>query len=1535
LRVEELESRLAPSTNVMTFHNDNSLSGSDLSETQLTPANVNASQFGKLYSYPVDGYVYAQPLYMAGLAIPGKGTHDVVFIATEHDSVYAFDADNPGSGGGQLWKTSFINPGQGVTTIPQPDVISTDIVPEIGITGTPVIDPGTRTLYVVARTKEMGGGAAHYVQRLHALDITSGQEKFGGPATIGDTTNGNSNVTSVYVAGTGLGSIGGRLSFNAFWENQRPALTLSGGIVYIAWASHGDNGPYHGWVVGYRASNLQLAQVFNTSPNDYAAGIWQSGSGLAADSAGNLFLATGNGTFNANQSGHTEYGDTVLRLSTNGSLAVADYFTPYEQATLDRNDADLGSGGTMLLPDAVGSAAHRHLLVETGKEGKIYLIDRDNLGRYQACGTTCDAVVQTLQLGQAGVWGNPAFFQTGPNSGLIYYQGTGDVMKAFTISNGVLSGAPTTRSATSFGFPGAQPVISANGTSNGIAWALQVDGFGSGRPAVLHAYNATNLGQELYNSSQMGARDQLGGAVKFTAPAIADGKVFVGTQNSLSVFGLFQQTGQPPAAPSNLVATALSGTQIGLSWQNNATNASGVKVERSGDGTHYTQIAQVAGSATAFYDSGLTPSTRYYYRVRATNSAGDSAYSNVATATTHIAAPVVSVVNVGSSQVDLAWTGSANDHYDVERSDDGGSSFYVIASVPASINAYSDPGLWQQNFVYRVRAYSTNPNDSSVSAITTVTVGPTVIDHSAGFTNTSDLAANGSAQFAESDARLTDSFGQAGSVFEKTRVDVRSFTTSFHIRLHEGTQPNPADGLTFTLQADDRGPAALGANGGGLGYGPDRYGDPPGILHSVAIKFDVYDNEGETNNSTGIFFNGDYPGRAHNPGEVNVPLDSNVVNLRDQHRKRVDMSYDGSVLTVTITDEQHDGGPTSVTQQYNVNIPAVIGSDTAYVGFTGGTGGLFSIQDVLDWSYASSYPIPGAPSNLRTTYVAGPQIDLAWTTHSYNEGGFQIERSADGVHFSPIGTVGPNVTSFVDANGLAGAAYYRVEAFNAAGFSAPSNVISPAAAFSTHTDVGSVGVAGSTTLAASQYTVKGSGADVWGTADAFQFAAQPLAGAGTIQARVASLQNTADWAKAGLMIREGLGADARNVYLFVTPDAHNGAVLQWRTAPGATTNILQSGLGGVQPPYWLRLVRAGNTFTGYDSADGVSWTLVGTETVTLTGTVYVGLAVTAHNNSVLSTAVFDNVALTQASQSWSRLAASTPASTTAGVPVTLTVTARDAANNRATGYRGTVQFSSSDPQAYLPSSYTFTPGDAGYQTFTVYLYTAGTQTVTVQDVATGVVMGVTVIQVNPAPAVGFWVGAFPSPVASGTLGTVYVVAVDVYGNIASNYTGTVHLTSTDPQAYLDPDYTLTAADAGVAAFSAVLYTTGFQSIIATDVNTGLTGEQDYIEVDSSGGAAGDPGAGKRGVRLDAAVSLAVDLGVPALPLPVVRVTSNAVSQEAPAWRPSPVSQRETMERVPLAIPAMTPRRPEALSHAADAAFADFAGLWLADPEEGL
>jgi hypothetical protein len=361
---------------VLSAHYDAFLSGANTNETALTTVNVNPTNFGRLFNYAVDGYTYAQPLYVPNLAVAG-GTHNVVFAATEHDSVYAFDAD----GGGQLWQRTFLNPGAGVTTVPQADVLTGDIVPEIGITGTPVIDGSTNTMYVLVKTKEVVNSVAHYVQRLHALDITTGLDRAAnGVVTLGDTTiggpdGGYTDTTTIAVPGTGAGSDGTTVRFNALRESNRPALTLANGIVYVSFASHGDHGPYHGWVLGYAASDLSLQKFFNTAPNGSASGIWESGGGLGLDAAGNLYFATGNGFVQNGGSGFNpaigSYSESVLKLSTSGQLSVADYFTPTDWKTLDNNDADLGSGGTMLLPDAVGSATHPHLIVETGKTGRL------------------------------------------------------------------------------------------------------------------------------------------------------------------------------------------------------------------------------------------------------------------------------------------------------------------------------------------------------------------------------------------------------------------------------------------------------------------------------------------------------------------------------------------------------------------------------------------------------------------------------------------------------------------------------------------------------------------------------------------------------------------------------------------------------------------------------------------------------------------------------------------------------------------------------------------------------------------------------------------------------------------------------------------------------------------------------------------------------------------------------------------------------------------------------------------------------------
>ena len=499
---------IAQTSGVFTYHNDIARTGQNLQETVLTPANVNTVQFGKLFSLPVDGYIYAQPLYMANLMVAGK-SRNVVFVATEHDSVYAFDADNPGAA--PLWHTSFIDAAAGVTTVDSiTDTGCDDLVPEIGITSTPVIDSETGTLYVVAKTKENGA----FVQRIHALGITTGADVIT-PVEIQAT-----------VPGTGDGSDGnGNVAFDPLRENQRAALLLSNGVIYIAFASHCDNGPYHGWVLGYDAKTLNLVGVFNATPNGGLGGIWQSGGGPAADASGNIYVITGNGTFDADTGG-SDFGDSFLKLA-GGTLSVSDYFTPYNQADLEAIDADLGSGAPLLLPDQ--SVGPRHLMVSAGKEGTIYVLNRDAMGQFQSGSDS--QIVQSLPGALGSLFDSPAYFES-----TVYFAAEDDTLKAFTLNDGQL--ALSGQSTTTFGFPGATPVISANGSNNGIVWALQTDQYDSGGPAVLHAYTAADVSVELYNSSEDLARDNPGPAVKFSVPTVVNGKVFVGSQNQLSIFGL-------------------------------------------------------------------------------------------------------------------------------------------------------------------------------------------------------------------------------------------------------------------------------------------------------------------------------------------------------------------------------------------------------------------------------------------------------------------------------------------------------------------------------------------------------------------------------------------------------------------------------------------------------------------------------------------------------------------------------------------------------------------------------------------------------------------------------------------------------------------------------------------------------------------------------------------------------------------------------------------------------------------------------------
>jgi hypothetical protein len=503
---------------VFTYHNDLARDGVNAKEYALTAANVASATFGKLFSCAVDGAVYAQPLWVANLTIGGV-KHNAVIVVTMHDTVYAFDAD--ASPCKQLWAPKSLL-GSGETWVDMNDVSTGDIQPDIGILGTPVIDPASNLLYVIAKSKVSGTNgtpATNCHQRLHALSLLDGSESVAA----------NDLTTAIAVAGTGDGSSGGTVTFNTLRENQRPGLVLANEVVYAAWASHGDVGPYHGWVLGFDKSTLRIVSVFNANPDGSDTGIWMSGGAPSVDSSGNMYFLTGNGTFDADSGGH-DYGDSTVKLSTSGGLSVAGYFTPADQQTLSAGDADHGAGGAAILVDQPSGSPHQHLVIGGGKEGNLFLLNRDNLGGYGGSANPPDSnAVQKFSIGNA-IFATAAFWN---NS--LYIAGIGGPLKAFSFdtTKGQFNTAAASQSGSvNFGFPGATPSVSSSGTTNGIVWALNAHAYCTQQAqscgsAVLYGFDASNLSSPLWNSG-----NSAGNAVKFTVPTIANGKVYVGTRGN-------------------------------------------------------------------------------------------------------------------------------------------------------------------------------------------------------------------------------------------------------------------------------------------------------------------------------------------------------------------------------------------------------------------------------------------------------------------------------------------------------------------------------------------------------------------------------------------------------------------------------------------------------------------------------------------------------------------------------------------------------------------------------------------------------------------------------------------------------------------------------------------------------------------------------------------------------------------------------------------------------------------------------------------
>jgi hypothetical protein len=901
---------------VLTWRYDLTHAGQNTSETALTPANVNVSSFGKLFSVTVDSTVYAQPLYVPGLTMSDGLVHNVLFVATENDSIYAFDADsNGGANANPIWQASLLTvahgAGAGATAVPWEDTGSPDVAPTIGITGTATINPATNTMYVVAASKENG----IYFSRLHAIDILTGAEQASSPVVITAT-----------IAGTGNGSSAGQLSFSPLWENQRTALNYYNGYVYFGYGAHGDNGPWHGWLFAYNGATLAQSAVVCLSPNGYGAGVWESGAGMAIDddaTGGRMFLATGNGTHTAYPpfSANTELSQSVVDFNlANGGITPTDAFTSFNFQILNDGDLDLGSGGVLMVPDQQGP--NPHILVEAGKEGRIVVLNRDNLGGYAPGGTSNTNALQDIPNAIKGLWNTPAYW-----NGNVYIWGDGDVPKLFQLNSGVLNTTPSSQSTITSAFPSPSFSVSSDGTQNGIAWAVRSDQFNTDGAAVLYAWAATDLTTPLYESDTNSKRDAGGAANKFSIPMVTNGKVYVAAHGEVDVYGLFN--GEPSAAvpvitPDGGIFSASQSVKLST-----ATASANI---------YYTVDGSAPTPASTLYTGAISISADT--TVNAIASAAGYIQSGVSSATFAFTGqtPPLSFLPAGgiyiaAQQVTISDTdGGAKIYYTTDDSIPSSASNLYAGAIPVSasetLNAIAiDPSL---------------QNSNVGSAAYVIQEGGSSINFGSGFSSTAGLTLNGST-VATNDTRMQLTNGgsqQAGSVFWNAPIGIQAFATDFEFQLSLAR----GNGFTFTIQ--NVGTTALGGDSAGLGY--------QGIGQSVAIKFNFYNYENEGSNSTGVYTNGEPPVLP------TVDLTPSGIQLASGDSMKAHVAYDGTTLTLTLLDLVTND---IFTMSQPIDIPQIVGANTAYVGFTGGTGGLSASQKLLTWTYATqSAPPTFAPS---------------------------------------------------------------------------------------------------------------------------------------------------------------------------------------------------------------------------------------------------------------------------------------------------------------------------------------------------------------------------------------------------------------------------------------------------------------------------------------------------------------------------------------------------------------------------------------------
>jgi fibronectin type 3 domain-containing protein len=1071
--------RASAQVSVLTQHNDNQRTGANLQETILTPANVNATQFGKLFTCPVDGQIYAQPLYVPNLAMPWQGTHNVVFVATMNNSIYAFDADQPGQTQ-PLWQTTLRGP---MTQLPNGQPYD-NIIGPIGIVSTPVIDPNTNTLYAVCTCAESTSGPYH--QYLYAIDITTGKFKLGSPVEI------QGSVAYTVTRSTGPAYTVLK-TFNPGVHMNRPALLLDHGAIYIAFGSHGDINPYNGWVFAYDAATLNQVGIYCPTLHCGQGAIWQGGQGPAADAQGNVYMFTANG---GDYPATGDHSNSAVKLSlSGGGLGLADWFTPYNEVALTNADEDLSSSGPMLLPGT-------SYLVGGGKECKIYVLDTNNMGQChynaqdQITDTDDSRIVQSFPAdgtpwtlgGQTHhIHGSPVTF-TGPaNQQLIYVWPENDLLYSYQFSNGQFITTPyatsTFKDAT--GMPGGFLSISANGSDNGILWVNRPlsDAMSKTAPGCMEAFDAVTL-QLLYDT-RTNANDNSGNFAKFVPPTVANGKVYLATfSNNLAVYGLY-----PPTTAVTLSASTISAYEVDLSWPTAVANATNYSIERSVDGTNFAPVAIADDSASFYKDKSCSGSTTYYYRVRAFNSGGYAPSSNVVTVATVTGKPAARNLTAKATawnEIDLSWDLSNYSSVKVMRSGDT-VHYGTIAQLATNATQYADTHITASTkYYYKVVVTNASGNSpySNVAAAVTLPKVPSA---------PSGLKA---ATISQTEIDLTwqpGASGVGGYAIDRSTDGVNYIpliNVGASVTSYKNKNCSPSMTYTYRVKAYNGGSYSAYSNPATATTPPNVPAQPSNLTAKVISQTEIdlsWTNNATTQTGFILLRSTDdqnfsqvgtaaasattyadtscapnttyyYEVEAYNAGGPSLPATTIGQGTTPPYPPTTPvltvskLTYNGVTLSWAVTgvnistyiQQSSDGMNFSTIKSVggitSWTVTPLSANTTYYFQvYCTNRGGSSANSNIV--TAVTLNTTPKAPSGLTATAASQTEVDLAWINNATNAASNSIQRSPDSSTWTTIASIDPSQTSYADTSVAAGTTYYyRVVAVNNGGTGASSGV---------------------------------------------------------------------------------------------------------------------------------------------------------------------------------------------------------------------------------------------------------------------------------------------------------------------------------------------------------------------------------------------------------------------------------------------------------------------------------------------------------------